>query len=256
MTASAPLPPRQLPAGTRLPQHVAIIMDGNGRWARQRKRPRTVGHRAGARAVRATIRFCLREGIGVLTLFAFSSENWSRPAGEVQTLMELFLRALERDVKRLAENGVRLRFIGERGAFAPVLQQRMAEAEARTAGNAALQLVVAVNYGGRWDLAQACRSLARRAAAGEIEPDAIGEADIEAHLSTAGLPPPDLFIRTGGELRLSNFLLWQIAYSECWFTDCLWPDFDDGLMAEAVLDFARRERRFGGVGAEANASAS
>ncbi len=247
MAAAAPLPPRQLPAGTRLPRHIAIIMDGNGRWARQRKRPRTAGHRAGARAVRTAIEFCLREDIGVLTLFAFSSENWSRPEGEVSTLMSLFLRALDRDVKRLAENGVRLRFIGERSAFSTVLQQRMADAEARTSANSALQLVIAVNYGGRWDIAQACRALAREVADGSIEVDSIDERSIETRLSTADLPEPDLFIRTGGEVRISNFLLWQLAYTECWFCDQLWPDLDNATLCQAVLDFSGRERRFGGV---------
>ncbi|HRQ65261.1 MAG TPA: polyprenyl diphosphate synthase [Xanthomonadaceae bacterium] len=251
MAVAAPLPPSRLPAGTRLPRHIAIIMDGNGRWARLRKRPRTVGHRAGARAVRTAIEFCLREGIGVLTLFAFSSENWSRPEGEVRTLLDLFLRALNRDVKRLAQNGVRLRFIGERDAFAPELRQRMADAEARTASNHALQLVIAVNYGGRWDIAQACRALARRVAAGEIEASAIDEAAIGAHLSTADLPEPDLFIRTGGEIRISNFLLWQLAYTECWFSERLWPDLDDATLCHAVLDYAARERRFGGVSDQA-----
>jgi undecaprenyl diphosphate synthase len=247
MAVAAPLPPRQLPAGTRLPRHIAIIMDGNGRWARLRKRPRTIGHRAGARAVRTAIEFCLREGIGVLTLFAFSSENWARPEGEVKTLMELLLRALNRDVKRLAQNGVRLRFIGERSAFAPELQQRMASAEALTAAHSALQLVIAVNYGGRWDIAQACRALARKAAAGELDPGSVDEAAIDAHLSTAGLPEPDLFIRTGGEIRVSNFLLWQLAYTECWFSERLWPDLDDATLCQAVLDFAARDRRFGGL---------
>jgi undecaprenyl diphosphate synthase len=250
MAAAPPLPPRQLPADIRLPRHIAIIMDGNGRWAQARKRPRTVGHRAGARAVRTAIEFCLREGIGVLTLFAFSSENWSRPEGEVKTLMELFLRALNRDVKRLAENGVRLRFIGGREAFAPPLQQGMQDAEQQTAHNRALELVVAVNYGGRWDIAQACRVLASKALAGEIDPARIGEAEVAAHLSTAGLPDPDLFIRTGGDLRVSNFLLWQLAYTECWFTDRLWPDLDDATLRRAVEDFAARERRFGGVAAQ------
>lgn len=250
MAAASPVPPRQLPEGTRLPRHIAIIMDGNGRWARLRKRPRTVGHRAGARAVRSAIEFCLREGIEALTLFAFSSENWSRPAAEVKTLMDLFLRALERDVRRLAENGVRLRFIGDRSAFAAVLRERMADAEARTAGNDALQLVIAVNYGGRWDIAQACRALAGKAMRGEIDLNAIDEAAISAHLSTADLPEPDLFIRTGGEIRVSNFLLWQLAYTECWFSERLWPDFDDATLTQAVLDFAARERRFGGVPAQ------
>jgi undecaprenyl diphosphate synthase len=247
MAAASPVPPRQLPEGTRLPRHIAIIMDGNGRWARLRNRPRTVGHRAGARTVRSAIEFCLREGIEALTLFAFSSENWTRPAGEVKTLMDLFLRALERDVRRLLENGVRLRFIGDRSAFAPLLRERMADAEARTADNRALELVIAVNYGGRWDIAQACRALAAKAARGDIDPASIGESDIAAHLSTADLPEPDLFIRSGGEIRVSNFLLWQLAYTECWFSERLWPDFDDAALTEAVLAFSARERRFGGV---------
>ena len=228
-----------------VPRHVAIIMDGNGRWAARRKRPRMVGHRAGARSVNVCIDFCLERGIGALTLFAFSSENWGRPEEEVGALMKLFLNALEREVVELERRGVRVRFIGERERFSAAIQQRMAEAEARTAGNDRLHLNVAASYGGRQDIARAARSLAADVAAGRLRPDQIDEEAVAARVALADLPPPDLFIRTGGELRVSNFLLWQLAYTELWFTDTLWPEFGAAELQRALDDYASRERRYG-----------
>jgi undecaprenyl diphosphate synthase len=230
---------------------VAVIMDGNGRWAEQRSLPRAAGHRAGTKAVRATIEEAVRHGVGALTLFAFSSENWQRPAGEVGLLMQLFLEALDREVAELDANGVRIRFIGDRDRLAPALVERMASAESRTGHNRRLDLAVAVAYGGRWDIAQAARRLALAAAAGRLDASAVDEAAVAGRLENAGRPPPDLFIRTGGERRISNFLLWDLAYTELWFTDTLWPDFDAECFAEAIDDFARRQRRFGRVASPA-----
>jgi undecaprenyl diphosphate synthase len=235
---------------SRLPRHVAIVMDGNGRWAQQRHRPRTFGHRAGQKAVRAAIEYCLRRGIDALTLFAFSSENWRRPAGEVGALMELFLKALDREVDELHGHGVRIRFIGALDAFAPALRERMHAAAAKTAGNAKLALNIAVNYGGRWDIAQAARRAAQAVQRGELDADAIDEKTLAPFFCVADLPPVDLFIRTGGEHRVSNFLLWQVAYSEFVFSDALWPDFDAACFDRALSDFAGRERRFGRTGAQ------
>ena len=243
--AAEPLPPPD-----RWPRHIAIIMDGNGRWAERRHRPRTFGHREGAAAVRRSVEFCRRHGIAALTLFAFSSENWQRPKAEVGALQRLLLRSLEREVDALHANGVRLRFIGGLDAFPAELVQRMQGAEARTASNAALALNVALNYGGRWDIVQACRRLARAARDGTIDPAAISEADVARELTLADLPEPDLFIRTGGEFRISNFLLWQLAYTELHFSDVLWPDFGPAHLEQAVREFARRERRFGKTGAQ------
>jgi len=228
-----------------VPRHVAIIMDGNGRWAARRKRPRMVGHRAGARAVNVCIDFCLEHGIQALTLFAFSSENWGRPQEEVGALMKLFLNALEREVVELERRGVRVRFIGERERFSDAIGQRMAEAEARTAGNDRLHLNVAASYGGRQDIAAAARALAGDVAAGRLRPEQVDEDAMAARMALADLPPPDLFIRTGGELRVSNFMLWQLAYTELWFTDTLWPEFDADTLQRALDDYALRERRYG-----------
>ena len=228
-----------------VPQHLAIIMDGNGRWAQQRHRPRIIGHRAGARAVKRSVEFCLEHAVGALTLFAFSSENWNRPSEEVGGLMKLFLGALEREVEELHRLGARLRFIGERSRFDGPILARMQAAEALTAGNNRLQLNIAASYGGRQDIAQAARSLAEDVAAGRLRPDQIDEDALSARMALADLPAPDLFIRTGGELRISNFLLWQLAYTELWFTDALWPDVDATLLQAALDDYARRERRFG-----------
>ena len=231
-----------------LPQHIAIVMDGNGRWAEARGEPRTAGHRAGIEPVRRTIRECARLGVRALTLFAFSSENWRRPETEVATLMSLFMDALDREVEELNSNGVRLRIIGNRQSLAVRLQQRIAEAEALTAANTRLDLQVAVSYGGRWDLVEAARRLAARAASGALRPSDIDESSLAAELQLADLPDPDLFIRTGGDHRVSNFLLWNIAYAELFFTDTLWPDFDERVLAEAIADFESRERRFGLTG--------
>lgn len=236
--------PSGMPA-PRLPTHVAIIMDGNGRWAQQRRRPRMIGHRAGARAVNRTIDFCLERGIAALTLFAFSSENWGRPQDEVDALMKLFLGALDREVDELGRRGVRVRFIGERSRFSAGIAQRMDRAEQRTAGNGAMTLSVAASYGGRQDIAHAARLLAEQVVAGTLRPDQIDEHLLGQQVALADLPPPDLFIRTGGDLRISNFLLWQLAYCELHFTDTLWPDFDRAALERALQDFARRERRFG-----------
>jgi undecaprenyl diphosphate synthase len=233
-----------------IPRHIAIIMDGNGRWAQQRRRPRLIGHRAGARAVRTCVEFCLDRGVGALTLFAFSSENWNRPAEEVGGLMKLFLGALEREVDELHRLGARLRFIGDRSRFDAALLQRMQAAEALTAGNIRLQLCIAASYGGRQDIAAAARALAEDVAAGRLRPEQIDEDALGARVALADLPPPDLFIRTGGELRISNFLLWQLAYTELWFTDTLWPDVDAATLQRALDDYAGRERRFGLTGAQ------
>jgi undecaprenyl diphosphate synthase len=230
------------------PQHVAIVMDGNGRWAKQRHRPRSFGHRAGQKAVRAAIEFCLRRGIGALTLFAFSSENWQRPPTEISALMELFLKALDREVNELHGYGVRIRFIGELSAFAPELHRRMQAAMKKTHANAKLALNIAVNYGGRWDIAQAAQRAALAVQRGELAADAIDEHSMAQFFCLADLPPVDLFIRTGGERRVSNFLLWQLAYSELHFSDVLWPDYDDACFMRALDDFSRRERRFGKTG--------
>ncbi len=228
-----------------IPRHLAIIMDGNGRWARKRHMPRVAGHRVGLEAVRKTIKACVEQGIEVLTLFAFSSENWRRPKEEVGLLMNLFMTALDSEVKKLHKNGVRLRVIGELSAFPPELQQRIRDAEALTAQNARLQLNIAANYGGRWDITRAARQLAARVEAGEISSNEITEELLSAELSLADLPEPDLFIRTGGEQRISNFLLWQLAYTEFYFTDLLWPSFDARVLQQALDSFAGRQRRFG-----------
>jgi undecaprenyl diphosphate synthase len=234
-----------------VPRHVAVVMDGNGRWAEQRSLPRAAGHRAGARAVRTTIEQAVRHGVESLTLFAFSSENWRRPPDEIGVLMQLFLESLDREVAELEANGVRVRFIGDRTRLAPALVERMAAAEELTSGRNRLDLVVAVAYGGRWDLARAARHLAQEATAGQRDPASIDERALADRLATAGRADPDLFIRTGGERRISNFLLWDLAYTELWFTDTLWPDFDAAAFDAALADFAGRQRRFGRTSAQA-----
>lgn len=231
-----------------VPRHVAIIMDGNGRWARARGKVRTAGHHEGFKATRRTVEACAQRGVEVLTLFAFSSENWRRPEQEVSVLMDLFLRGLKSEVSRLHKNGIRIRFIGELGAFSDKLRAQMDAAVAKTADNQGMQLVIAVNYGGRWDVAQAARKLAEKVAAGELAPAQIDEAMVGEQICLGELPEPDLFIRTGGELRISNFLLWQLAYTELYFTDALWPEFGTELLDEAIADFNRRQRRFGRTG--------
>lgn len=227
------------------PRHIAVIMDGNGRWARQRALPRIGGHRAGVKPVRATVRHCAELGVEVLTLFAFSSENWRRPPEEVRGLMGLLLEALEREIEELHANSIRVRFIGDRDQLAPRLAAAARAAELKTAGNTGLTLVIAVAYGGRWDVARAARHLAEQARAGRLDPATIDEAAVGAALDTAGLPDVDLLIRTGGEKRISNFLLWSIAYSELYFSDLLWPEFTTDEIDRAVEFYARRQRRFG-----------
>ncbi len=237
-----------LAAQQRLPRHVAIIMDGNGRWAKRRSLPRFAGHREGVKAVRRVVEACKSRGIGTLTLFAFSSENWRRPSMEVGLLMDLFVHTLQKEVRRLHRNGVRLRFIGDRSAFDLKLQSLMDDAERQTAANTDLTLVIAANYGGRWDMAQAARRLAQRVEAGELRAGDIDAERLAQETCIADLPEPDLFIRTGGEQRISNYLLWQLAYTELYFTDLLWPDFDDAALEDALRSFAGRQRRFGRTG--------
>jgi undecaprenyl diphosphate synthase len=220
-------------------------MDGNGRWAARRAMPRHVGHRAGVKAVRAMVEGCARRGVEALTLFAFSSENWGRPAEEVTRLMELFVEAMDREVQALHRNGIRVRFIGDLATLKPPLREQIAAAEALTAGNPHLTLYIALSYGGRWDIARAARHLAERVAAGTLDPAAIDEVVLGGELQLADAPEPDLFIRTGGEQRLSNFLLWNLAYTELYFCNTLWPDFDDEELARAFHHFAGRQRRFG-----------
>ncbi len=223
-------------------------MDGNGRWATTRRRPRSMGHKAGVKAARKVVEACAERDISTLTLFAFSSENWKRPASEVRVLMELFLRALHKEVTVLHENNVRLRFIGDRTAFAPELQNAMTHAESLTADNSGINLVIAANYGGRWDITQAAKEVAQAAADGSLDPADVTAETIQKHTALNALPEPDLLIRTGGERRLSNFLLWQFAYTELYFTDTLWPDFDSDALDAALSDYAHRQRRFGLTG--------
>lgn len=235
---------RQL-AGRSIPRHVAIIMDGNNRWAKRRLLPGVAGHKAGVDAVRAVIEVCIDSGVEVLTLFAFSSENWQRPADEVSALMELFLMALRREVRKLKENGIRLRIIGDCSRFHPDLQAAIREAEAQTATGQRFVLQVAANYGGQWDIVQAAQRLADEAREGRLNPQEITPALFQSYLSTGDQPLPDLCIRTGGERRISNFLLWQMAYAELYFSDLFWPDFKREAMRQALGDFASRKRRFG-----------
>jgi undecaprenyl diphosphate synthase len=244
----------QTDAAPRIPRHIAIVMDGNGRWAERRRRPRSFGHREGQKAVRAAVEYCRRRGVEALTLFAFSSENWKRPQGEVGALMQLFLKALEREVDELHANGVRIEFVGDLSAFSPELAARMHAAMRRTQDNSALRLNVAVNYGGRWDVVHAARALAQAAARGELAPESIDEAAFAQRVCLADQPPVDLFIRTGGELRISNFLLWQVAYAELYFIDALWPDVDAAALDAALAEYARRERRYGMTTAQVRAA--
>ncbi len=240
MSAPDPLPQR-----AACPAHVAIVMDGNGRWARGQGRERADGHRSGLEPVRMAIQECRRAGIRALTLYAFSSENWSRPPGEVAALMGLFVEALDAELPSLRANGVRLRFIGELGQLPAPIRERVRAAELATGFNGALNLQVAVSYGGRQDILAAARALAARCERGELRSSAIDEATFASHLALAGLPEPDLLIRTGGELRLSNFLLWNLAYAELYFTEVLWPDFAAADFQAALDEYARRQRRFG-----------
>ena len=233
---------RQVPATAAMPQHVAVIMDGNGRWAKKRLLPRVAGHVKGVELVREMVRACLERGVHYLTLFAFSSENWRRPQEEVSLLMQLFVKALEQEVEKLDRNGVRLRIIGDLSRFEPHLQELIRKGEEKTAGNTKLDLTIAANYGGRWDIMQAMN---RMLAAFPDRREGWQEADLEPYLSMSFAPEPDLFIRTGGEERISNFLLWQLAYTELYFTPTLWPEFDTVEFDKAIASFQKRERRFG-----------
>ncbi len=244
---------RTIPDTDRVPRHVAIIMDGNGRWAKKRFLPRFAGHRRGVETVRDAVRYCLERGIEYLTLFAFSSENWRRPTEEVTLLMQLFARALKQEVSKLERNGVRLKVVGDLSRFDPDLQALIRASEQQTAGNAKLTLSIAANYGGRWDILQAVNRMVR-----ENPEKSVGwtEDDLASYLSMSFAPEPDLFIRTGGEERISNFLLWQLAYSELYFTDKLWPEFDATAFDEAITSYQHRERRFGRTSEKVSANAS
>ena len=242
-----------VPVTTATPTHVAIIMDGNGRWASQRFMPRTAGHAKGVQSVRRAVETCGRMGVKYLTLFAFSSENWRRPADEVSLLMRLFVQALEREVARLKDQGVRLHVVGDLSAFEPRLQELIMQAQDQTKHNDKLHLTIAANYGGRWDVLQATRKMLLENPALAQDPSKIDEATLARHLCMAWAPEPDLFIRTGGEQRISNFLIWQLAYTELYFTPCYWPDFDESELLKAFEWYAQRERRFGRTSAQLHA---
>lgn len=230
-----------VPGARLVPRHIAIIMDGNGRWAKQRLMPRVAGHKRGLQTVRDIVKACGERGVEYLTLFAFSSENWRRPQDEVSFLMQLFLNALENEVAKLHENNIRFKLVGDLSAFDPRIVDLVKQGEALTAGNTRLTLTIAANYGGRWDILQA----ARRTLAAGATADTLDEAALTPHLSMSYAPEPDLFIRTGGEVRISNFLLWQLAYTELYFTEALWPDFDTAALDAAIRSYQQRERRFG-----------
>ncbi len=236
------------------PRHVAIIMDGNNRWAKQQGLRGVEGHKEGARTVRETVENCARAGVDVLTVYAFSSENWRRPQDEVNALMNLFLEALADEVPDLHKNGIKLVFIGDLSAFDPELRQRMNEAMATTANNTQMTFAVAVNYGGHWDIANACKEVAKQVQAGSLKIEDINPEQVQAHIALGDLPPPDLCIRTGGEQRISNFLLWQIAYSEFYFTETYWPDFHKDELEKAFADYRSRQRRFGRTSQQVEAS--
>ncbi len=238
------------PIGAKPPRHVAIIMDGNSRWAKRRGLPAKAGHKAGVDAVRAVVEHCARSGVEVLTLFAFSTENWQRPPTEVRALMALFLHVLRREVERLNDNNLRLRVVGDRCRFRPIIQAEIERAERRTASNTGTCVVVAADYGGRWDIVQAARRVAEEAASGRLDPAHLSEARFDSYTQLGGLPPLDLLIRTGGDYRVSNFLLWHAAYAEFYFTPKYWPDFKEAELQHAFDVFADRERRFGGRGGD------
>jgi undecaprenyl diphosphate synthase len=235
-------------SGQAVPQHVAIIMDGNGRWAQQQSKPRVWGHKNGVEAVRRSVSYCRNNGIASLTLFAFSSENWQRPEFEVSTLMELFMMVLTKEVKKLHRNGVRLNVVGDTSRFSDKLQQKIIKAQEQTKDNTDLVLNIAANYGGRWDITQAARSAAQACIDNGMPLDSIDEQAINQHMCLSDQPPLDLLIRTGGDYRISNFLIWQAAYAELYFTDTLWPDFNEDEFTRAVKTFIERERRFGFTG--------
>ncbi|MDN2480497.1 isoprenyl transferase [Vibrio agarivorans] len=236
-----------------LPQHIAIIMDGNGRWAKEQGKPRVFGHKNGVKAVRKTISSASRLGIKAVTLFAFSSENWARPQEEVGVLMELFITVLSTEVKKLHKNNLRLRVIGDKRRFSERLQEKIAKAEALTENNTGMVINIAANYGGKWDITEAARNVAKLVASGELAPEEIDEAVITQHLTMSDLPEVDLLIRTSGECRISNFMLWQLAYAEMYFTPVYWPDFGEDNLVEAVTWFVNRERRFGCTGEQVKA---
>ena len=239
-----------IPSTSAIPEHVAIIMDGNGRWASQRFLPRTAGHAKGVQSVRSAVETCGKAGVRYLTLFAFSSENWRRPADEVSLLMRLFVQALEREVSRLQEQGVRLRVVGDLSPFEPKLQELILQAQDNTAQNDVLHLTIAANYGGRWDILQATRRMLVAHPELAAHPDRLDEQQLSSYLSMAWAPEPDLFIRTGGEQRISNFLIWQLAYTELFFTECYWPDFGGSELHQAFEWYSTRERRFGRTSAQ------
>jgi undecaprenyl diphosphate synthase len=241
---------KDVPTTSAIPEHVAIIMDGNGRWASQRFLPRTAGHAKGIQSVRSAVETCGNSGVRYLTLFAFSSENWRRPADEVSLLMRLFVQALEREVSRLQEQGVRLRVVGDLSPFEPKLQHLILQAQDSTAQNDALHLTIAANYGGRWDILQATRRMLAAHPELVAHPDQLNEQQLSNYLSMAWAPEPDLFIRTGGEQRISNFLIWQLAYTELFFTECYWPDFGGAELHKAFEWYSTRERRFGRTSAQ------
>ena len=243
-----------LPSGTTLPQHVAVIMDGNGRWAKARGQARIQGHRKGVEMVRELVAACGEKGIGAVTLFAFSSENWRRPKLEVRLLRQLFLLALEREINKLHDNGIQFRVIGDVAAFGADIAKRVRDAEDLTQHNTRLRLTIAANYGGRWDIAQACARIAHEVEEGRLEVQDITSETLSPYLSMGDIPEPDLFIRTGGEQRISNFLLWQLAYTELYFTPVLWPDFDRVQFDLALQSFASRQRRFGRTGDQVEAA--
>ena len=230
------------------PKHIVVVMDGNGRWAKKRFMPRTAGHKAGVNATRELVKACVEKSIDALTIFAFSSENWKRPDQEVSSLMELFLTTLQSEVKELHEQSVRMCFIGDVGAFSEKLQNKIRQAEDLTRDNTGMCLSIAVNYGGRWDVANACKIIAEKVESGEIKSSDVNAELVNQHVALAGLPEPDLFIRTGGDKRISNFLIWQLAYTELYFTDALWPDFDRNELDQALAWFVNRQRRFGKTG--------
>ncbi len=244
-----------VPESRETPRHVAIIMDGNGRWATSRKLPRVAGHAKGLDAVRRVVEACARRGVEFLTLFAFSSENWRRPADEVSVLMRLFISALEREVASIQKNGIRLRVVGDLSAFEPKIRELITQAESRTAANPRMTLTVCANYGGRWDILQAMRRLLAERPDLARAPEAIDEASFAPYLAMSYAPEPDLFIRTGGEQRISNFLLWQLAYTELFFTDAYWPDFNARAIEAAFESYRQRERRFGRTSAQVVAQA-
>jgi len=248
--------PAQNSSQGKIPRHVAMIMDGNGRWAKKRNQPRIMGHRAGVEAVRGVVSGCAKQGIEVLTLFAFSSENWRRPEDEVDGLMVLFLESLQQEIDELDAEGVQIRFIGDLSRFSVQLKAQMKESVKRTENNHALVFAVAVNYGGQWDIANAAQEIAKKVEQKRLKADQVTESLFAEYMSLGDLPPPDLCIRTGGDSRISNFLLWQLAYAELYFTECYWPDFSADQLSAAIAEYQRRQRRFGRTAEQVEANMS